>query len=169
LLARITDDITISPGRGVLGTAREVASKYPSQILDLSYRKRQLEFRRTQISQWLQNEVELLRSEVASYKTDESSNEYLSQRLAAIESEAKRQEKEALGTFGMLNGADPTIAPLRRALAVWGLSIDDIGVASVRDLHLFLELMNLPMNGRLTLDSNIFIVPWNFDRCQRQE
>lgn len=32
----------------------------------------------------------------------------------------------------MLNGLsqDQTIAPLRRALAVWGLTIDDIGVAS---------------------------------------
>lgn len=55
----------------------------------------------------------------------------MSERLAAIEGEAKRQETEALGTFGMLNGADPSIAPLRRALAVWGLTIDDIGVASV--------------------------------------
>lgn len=30
----------------------------------------------------------------------------------------------------MLEGSDPTVAPLRRALAVWGLTIDDIGVAS---------------------------------------
>ena len=48
------------------------------------------------------------------------------------EGEAKRQEPEALGTFGMLSGADPTIAPLRRALAVRGLTTDDVGVASVR-------------------------------------
>jgi fatty acid synthase subunit alpha len=30
----------------------------------------------------------------------------------------------------MLKGDDPTIAPLRRALAVWGLDVNDIGVAS---------------------------------------
>lgn len=118
-----------------MGAAREVSSKYPSQILDISYRKRQIEFRRSQISQWLQNEVELLKMEVANRsKNAELPSDYLADRLAAIESEAKRQESEALGTFGMLNGADPSIAPLRRALAVWGLTVDDIGVASVR-LH----------------------------------
>lgn len=31
----------------------------------------------------------------------------------------------------MLAGSDPRIAPLRRALAVWGLTADDIGVLSI--------------------------------------
>lgn len=52
--------------------------------------------------------------------------------IAAIEKEANFQEKEAHSTFGMLSGDDPAVAPLRRALAVWGLNIDVIGVASVR-------------------------------------
>ncbi|KNZ54070.1 exodeoxyribonuclease V, partial [Puccinia sorghi] len=50
--------------------------------------------------------------------------------IAAIEKEANFQEKEAHSTFGMLSGDDPAVAPLRRALAVWGLNIDVIGVAS---------------------------------------
>jgi len=33
--------------------------------------------------------------------------------------------------YGMLEGSDPTVAPLRRALAVWGLTADDIGVLSI--------------------------------------
>lgn len=33
--------------------------------------------------------------------------------------------------YGMLEGSDPRIAPLRRALAVWGLTVDDIGVLSI--------------------------------------
>lgn len=144
-----------APGRGVVGTAREIASKYPSRILDISYRKRQLEFRRTQISQWLQNETELLKEEV----DPSTSDDYFSSRLAAIEGEAKRQELEALGTFGMLNGADPTIAPLRRALAVWGLTIDDVGVASVR-FNFFLVFRLL---------TRFSSVPWNFYCRQRQE
>ena len=118
------------PGRGVMGTAREVSSKIPSQVLDIAYRKRQLEFRRKQISQWLQNETELLQSEFAGKEA--TAEDFIAERLAHIETEAKRQESEALGTFGMLAGADPTISPLRRALAVWGLTIDDVGVASVR-------------------------------------
>lgn len=122
-----------SPGRGVLGTAREVASKYPTQILDISYRKRQLEFRRTQISAWLTNETDLLKLELESRpaSAEKLPADYISERLASIESEAKRQESEAMGTFGMLSGSDPSVSPLRRALAVWGLTVDDIGVASV--------------------------------------
>ncbi|SGZ13233.1 BQ5605_C028g10557 [Microbotryum silenes-dioicae] len=116
-----------APGLGVMGTARQVHSKYPSQILDIAYRKRQLEFRRRQISQWLENETELLKMEFEGKALDD---EYVASRLASIESEAKRQESEAVSTFGMLAGSDPTISPLRRALAVWGLTIDDVGVAS---------------------------------------
>jgi fatty acid synthase subunit alpha len=47
-----------------------------------------------------------------------------------IEEEAKRQEKDALATYGMLEGSSPSIAPLRRALAVWGLDADSVGVIS---------------------------------------
>ena len=94
--------VTTSPGRGVLGTAREVASKYPTQILDISYRKRQLEFRRRQISAWLTNETDLLKHELeARPALEKLPADYISERLASIESEAKRQESEAMGTFGI--------------------------------------------------------------------
>ncbi|KAE9385209.1 hypothetical protein BT96DRAFT_1092461, partial [Gymnopus androsaceus JB14] len=39
--------------------------------------------------------------------------EYYSSRVAAIKQEAAHQEKEALATYGMLEGSDPHIAPLR--------------------------------------------------------
>ena len=51
--------------------------------------------------------------------------------MADIEKEAGHQEKDALATYGMLEGADARISPLRRALAVWGLTGDDIGVLSI--------------------------------------
>lgn len=128
----LTSPCPDSPGRGVMGTARELPSKYPSPILDVTYRRRQLEFRRRQISQWLENETELLHMEIeARGEADKSANDYVAERFASIEREAKRQESEALATYGMLAGQDPSIAPLRRALAVWGLTIDDVGVASV--------------------------------------
>lgn len=57
--------------------------------------------------------------------------DYVSTRIANIESEAKKQESDALSMYGMLEGHDPRIAPLRRALAVWGLTADDIGVLSI--------------------------------------
>jgi fatty acid synthase subunit alpha, fungi type len=52
-------------------------------------------------------------------------------RLSAIEQEATLQEKDALSLYGMLENSDPGVSPLRRALAVWGLTADDIGVLSI--------------------------------------
>ncbi len=122
-----------APGRGALSIAREVPSKHPLPILDVEYRARQLAFRRTQISQWLDNERELLRGELQYRKEQgqEADEEYFSSRVADIEREAARQEKDAQAVYGMLAGADERIAPLRRALAVWGLGIDDVGVLSI--------------------------------------
>ena len=147
-----------------MGTAREVASKYPSPILNVAYRRRQLEFRRRQISQWLTNETDLLKFEVETQgQATKLPSDYVSERLASIEREAKRQESEALATYGMLAGSDPSVAPLRRALAVWGLTIDDVGVASVSiALLLALSLFLTPVG-------HFFAVPRYFDRRQRQE
>ncbi|CAE6460687.1 unnamed protein product [Rhizoctonia solani] len=109
-----------APGRGVLSVAREITPKQPLRILDIDYRIRQLTFRRKQISEWMENELETL-------KDDPDAAEL----AADVEKEAARQEKDALATYGMLEGSDPRIAPLRRALAVWGLTADDIGVISI--------------------------------------
>jgi fatty acid synthase subunit alpha len=57
--------------------------------------------------------------------------EYFSSRVSDIEKEARGQEKEALATYGMLEGTDARVAPMRRALAVWGLTADDVGVLSI--------------------------------------
>jgi len=118
-----------APGMGTLSDAREITLKEPSLLLDIKYRARQLVFRRKQIAQWLENEHELLRSELEAHKgTDQE--EWFKTRVSFIDDEASRQEKEALSTFGMLEGSHPNIAPLRRALAVWGLNADSVGVIS---------------------------------------
>lgn len=118
-----------APGRGVLTIARELTPNTPLPLLDINYRSRQLAFRRRQIAQWAENEREILEEEVKAISGD--SKGFVAARLAHIEEEAHRQEKDALATYGMLQGADPRIAPLRRALAVWGLKADDIGVISI--------------------------------------
>ena len=122
-----------APGRGALSIAREVSTKHPLPILDVGYRSRQLTFRRRQIAQWLDNERQQLQDEVEFRKSggDTIDPEYVANRVADIEKEAARQEKDAMATYGMLEGADPRIAPLRRALAVWGLTADDLGVLSI--------------------------------------
>ena len=122
-----------APGRGVLTIAKEVPSKHPLPILDVAYRSRQLAFRRTQISQWLAHEHTELQQELDSRKDQGElvDDDYFSSRVADIENESVRQEKDAMAMYGMLEGTDPRIAPLRRALAVWGLTADDIGVLSI--------------------------------------
>jgi fatty acid synthase subunit alpha len=135
--ATATDKIGRSvpaPGKGVLTTAREIPSKFPSPLLDIKYRKRQMDLRRKQVKQWHESELLYLQEEVAALKAsieDFNESEYLQERAAHIEREAKRQEKDALNSLGNnFWKQDPRIAPLRGALATWGLTIDDLGVAS---------------------------------------
>ena len=117
---------------GALSIAREIPSKHPLPILDINYRSRQLAFRRKQISDWMNLENDQIREDLqAAQVQGEVDEEYFSTRLADVEREGVRQEKEALATYGMLEGSDPRIAPLRRALAVWGLTPDDLGVLSI--------------------------------------
>ena len=113
--------------------AREIQSKHPLPILDVAYRSRQMAFRRNQISEWLIHEHNQLQEEIEYHKAQGEAidEDYVSSRIADIETEASRQEKHALAMYGMLQGSDPRIAPLRRALAVWGLTADDIGVLSI--------------------------------------
>ncbi|KFA77175.1 hypothetical protein S40288_04577 [Stachybotrys chartarum IBT 40288] len=123
-----------APGQGVLTTAREHAGKFPSPLLDITYRRRQIERRKKQIKQWQESELEFVHDEVEAMKSQGASfdeKEYAQDRIAHIEKEAARQEKELLRSMGNnFWKCDPSIAPLRGALATWGLTIDDLDVAS---------------------------------------
>ena len=137
LTATATDKIGRSvpaPGQGVLTTARESPSQFPSPLLDIKYRRRQLDLRKSQIKQWQESELLYLQEEVAamkSQKSDFASSEYMQDRAGHIEREAIRQEKDAMYSLGNnFWKQDSRIAPLRGALATWGLTIDDLGVAS---------------------------------------
>ncbi|KAK9765807.1 fatty acid synthase alpha subunit Lsd1 [Basidiobolus ranarum] len=124
-----------APGQGILTTAREIRGKTESPLLDIKYRARQLKNRRKQIKAWVEEELEYLQEELetfkASGKTDVSEQEFVSERSEHIQREAYRQEKEALALWGNdFWKQDPRIAPIRGALASFGLTVDDIGVAS---------------------------------------
>ncbi|KAK2737905.1 3-oxoacyl-[acyl-carrier-protein] synthase [Myotisia sp. PD_48] len=124
-----------APGKGVLTTARENPGKFPSPLLDISYRKRQLEMRKAQIKHWRDSELHFVQEEVDMLKSQngESFNEveYRQERCDHIEREAVRQEKDAAFCLGNnFWKQDPRISPLRGALATWGLTIDDLDVAS---------------------------------------
>lgn len=137
MTATATDKIGRSipaPGQGVLTTARETKGAFPSPLLDIKYRRRQIELRKKQIKQWQESELEYLSDEVAAMKTQSSDfNEavYAAERAAHINREAARQERDVLDQLGnSFWKKDPSIAPLRGALATWGLTIDDLDVAS---------------------------------------
>ncbi|KAL2754261.1 hypothetical protein ACRALDRAFT_1063161 [Sodiomyces alcalophilus JCM 7366] len=123
-----------APGQGVLTTAREHAGKFPSPLLDMNYRRRQIELRKKQVKQWQESELEYLYDEVEAMKAqghEFDEKEYAHERATHIEKEARRQEKDVLRSLGNnFWKNDPTIAPLRGALATWGLTVDDLGVAS---------------------------------------
>nr|BAB62032.1 fatty acid synthase alpha-subunit [Schizosaccharomyces pombe] len=123
-----------APGQGILTGAREIATKTPLPIVDLKFRSRQLQRRRSQIGEWAEREYLYLEEELDAMKVqnpDLDLEAYRIERINVIKEEVVRQEKEALNTFGNeFWKRDPTIAPIRGALAVWGLTIDDLGVAS---------------------------------------
>jgi fatty acid synthase subunit alpha len=135
--ATATDKIGRSvpaPGTGVLTTAREQQGKFPSPLLDIKYRKRQLDLRRKQTKTWQESELLYLQEEISAMKAEGSEfneAEYMQDRAEHIAREAKRQEKDALNSLGNnFWKQDSRIAPLRGALATWGLTIDDLDVAS---------------------------------------
>ena len=135
--ATATDKIGRSvpaPGQGVLTSAREAPSKFPSPLLDIGYRRRQLDLRKKQIRQWQESELMYLQEELSAMKSqgnDFDESEYMQERAAHISREAIRQEKDAMNSLGnAFWKQDSRIAPLRGALATWGLTIDDLGVAS---------------------------------------
>jgi phosphopantetheine--protein transferase-like protein len=120
-----------APGQGILSTAREIKHDFPSQRLNLSYRRRQLDYRKKQIAAWVEYEHENLDREANEIKDPIKSKSFVIERMAIIELEVKRQQQEALEMWGTGNFKnDPTISPLRGALATFGLNIDDVGVVS---------------------------------------
>ncbi|KAJ1908699.1 fatty acid synthase alpha subunit Lsd1, partial [Mycoemilia scoparia] len=125
-----------APGQGILTTAREKPGSYQSPLLDIKYRRRQLEQRRTAINQWVESEYEFLHQETESLKASgslsaEDEREFVRERSEFIKKEAIRQEKEAQDTWSNeFWRRDARIAPLRGALATFGLTIDDVNIAS---------------------------------------
>ncbi|KAH8900074.1 hypothetical protein GQ53DRAFT_816102 [Thozetella sp. PMI_491] len=124
-----------APGQGVLTSAREHAGKFPSPLLDIKYRRRQIERRKRQIADDREAELDYITTEAEAMKAQGQPagevDEYVADRVRHIVKEAARQEREVLRSFGNnFWKADPSIAPIRGALATWGLTIDDLGVAS---------------------------------------
>ncbi|KAI9848833.1 MAG: 3-oxoacyl-[acyl-carrier-protein] synthase [Sclerophora amabilis] len=123
-----------APGKGLLTTVAKKNSEFDSPLMNVRYRKHNLELRRHQIKEIQESEVLFLQEELASFKNTDVSfdvSDYRQQRLQEIAMEAVRQEREALNTYGNhFWKQDARISPLQGALATWGLTVDDLDVAS---------------------------------------
>ncbi|KAM7186221.1 hypothetical protein V8F20_011491 [Naviculisporaceae sp. PSN 640] len=120
-----------SPGKGILTIAAEKRSHSTplSPLLDITHRRRQLTTRLRQIKEKRDMELAWLSS---STPPSSVSSEIHASLLSQIRSSfatstalAKTQYSHKFWT------TDPSISPLRGALAVWGLTIDDLSVASL--------------------------------------
>jgi fatty acid synthase subunit alpha len=100
----------------------------------MSYRKRQIELRISQIEKNEQSEIEYLSNEIAGYEdnsVDFSVDAYRQHRLDGIITETQRQRSDILNSYGNeFWKRDSKISPMLGALATWGLTVDDVQVAS---------------------------------------
>ncbi|KAJ3041629.1 3-oxoacyl-[acyl-carrier-protein] synthase [Rhizophlyctis rosea] len=122
-----------APGQGILTTAKELKTKHRTPLLNFEFRVKQLKREREHIKSWLAKEYEALADEVEALRAagEVVDEDFVQERTAFIEKEGKRKEKAALSTWShdwWKN--DANISPLRGALATFGLTIDDLGVAS---------------------------------------
>ena len=110
-----------APGRGILTTARELTNNtvQRNNMLDISYRRRQLQSEMKYLESLYQSNV----NELGGNASDEELN--------AAQSEHSRRVRLAQQTWSH-NFAlgNPSIAPLRASLAVYGLTVDDLEAVS---------------------------------------
>ncbi|GAB9466788.1 hypothetical protein Gpo141_00004153 [Globisporangium polare] len=111
-----------APGQGILTTVREAIDALDPEcpLLDIEFRMRQFNAEVADIETWYSKEQALL--------LPEKNRAY---HIKFLEDMKTRKLQAAQATWGegfFIGRTD--IAPIRGALAVWNLSIDDIGVAS---------------------------------------
>ncbi|RYP30524.1 hypothetical protein DL767_006201 [Monosporascus sp. MG133] len=148
-----------APGKGVLTNAREAAIPanrvlhWPS--LDLRYRRKMLYRRRQQIADSVRENLTLLEGTLKHLKLQstgadsftEHIEEYRRQTAAAIHEDAQRQDAEAtfsLGNQFWKRDGMARISPMRCALATWGLTVNDISVASLHGTSTVKNDLNEP-------------------------
>ncbi|RAK71486.1 uncharacterized protein BO72DRAFT_503369 [Aspergillus fijiensis CBS 313.89] len=137
-----------APGQGILTNAREKpAERFPSPLLSVRYRKRRLDARLAQIQESVDLEVQTLAEQLASDEggLSETRQEEYQAHLRFVEQHAQRQRKEALSTFGNeFWKHDPSIAPIRGALAVFGLSVNDLDFVTLHGTSTVMNDKNEP-------------------------
>ncbi|KAI1179931.1 putative fatty acid synthase alpha subunit FasA [Nemania sp. FL0916] len=111
-----------APGQGVLTAARETPTAWQSPFLDLKYRQSRLEHDIATIEGWRL-------SQLGDASVKIGAQEAAHQQMIESVSACRKADAQWLWN-GDIRQLDPGISPIRAALAVWGLTIDDIAVAS---------------------------------------
>jgi len=133
-----------APGQGILAAgAREVSGAHRGHLmLNLEYRRRGLARALTEVQTWRETELTALHGGTVDADSVEGSVQeseplrlqdetFLAERRAAVERQADRMMRSAYATWNhRFWEGDPTVSPLRGALAVFGLTPDDIEISS---------------------------------------
>jgi fatty acid synthase subunit alpha len=123
-----------APGRGIIGSAAQSRTTFDPPLMNMAYRKRNLQIRRSQIQETKESQLTYLEEELNTLDSEDNSfntAEYRKHRIHEIDVDAQRQGREALNLYSNnFWRHDTRIAPIRGALAVWGLTIDDLDVSS---------------------------------------
>eukprot|EP00397_Hematodinium_sp_SG-2012_P000216 GEMP01000216.1.p1 GENE.GEMP01000216.1~~GEMP01000216.1.p1 ORF type:complete len:2535 (+),score=668.96 GEMP01000216.1:959-7606(+) len=119
-----------APGKGILTSAREVQDAFPSPSLSIEYRRRRLNEELDDLDLHRAREIDYI-AQKAKHIPEKDKAAFLASRVATLDREITRTRKCIQNRWGNeFYVEDPTIAPLRGALAVWDLTIDDIDMAS---------------------------------------
>ncbi|KAI9500376.1 acyl transferase domain-containing protein [Coemansia spiralis] len=124
-----------APGKGLLTSAAQVNHDdvlcKALQILDIDYRRNQIDKAKKAIELWTADEQHLTATNTETDQGGSTAKSITSTRLRHIELKADRMLKEAQDTWGTEFWHNiPEISPLQGSLGVWGLTADDIGLAS---------------------------------------
>ncbi|KAI1121423.1 hypothetical protein F5Y10DRAFT_101805 [Nemania abortiva] len=109
-----------APGQGILTAAREAASAAHSPLLSLPYRRSKLRKEMSEIDRWHLSQPETMLS---------SSDNAINARVAEAAADCRRRDAQWMWNSNIWQ-LDPLLSPMRCALAAWGLTVDDIRVAS---------------------------------------
>ncbi|KAI0105027.1 putative fatty acid synthase alpha subunit FasA [Nemania sp. FL0031] len=110
-----------APGQGILTAARETPAALQSPLLDLKYRQSRLEHEIATIEGWRLSQL----ADVSQPGAGEVAHKQMIESVSAC----RKADAQWLWN-GDIRQLDPGISPIRAALAVWGITIDDICVAS---------------------------------------
>ncbi|PYI00540.1 putative 3-oxoacyl-synthase [Aspergillus sclerotiicarbonarius CBS 121057] len=117
-----------APGQGVLTAARESPSASSSPLLSLAYRRERLAGTLSHI----QSERTNLLTSTKHLPLTDTDPTSLSSHLQSIETLTAQKVRDAKSLWSMdLRRQEPSLSPIRAALATWSLTIDDIAVATL--------------------------------------